>query len=841
MDNMSNNTDNRALKNRLVAYLLLLFVGLFTEMCSGEDVETGVIISDDWIVLSSTAPIEFPYEGGNVVLDYTLGAGLKDSDFDLTLSGAGGDWITATLRGGKLSVVCEHSYTERARNTTLKIKYDDGHQCQISIRQSKAESTKDQLIKVIGATADSEETSSLDSHKNPVTLKSSYDKNPLTYFNSKYGAVTYPFHITYELESERTLNRIVYTPRQEWNYYGCFNEFSVEVSTALNPDVFTKIGDYQMGDTEGEKGGKYTTTPFQITLPTPIEDVKKVRFIITKAYIDRVSVAEMEFFEASKNKFDYLNYFADDMGFKLKEGVTRNQIMQIPNSYFKTAALALLEGNYNTEFRWDKFRPFQHPSIKAAENKTAKYSLRDNPTGIYVKSGDKLPVFVKSIPAGRVIKLLIQDLNEGYGKNEEHELKVGYNEIDCKKSGLIYVLNHVDDDIPLPVAMGNATAAQKKIIEDNTVEIHFCGANVSGYFDLLKHSKDDWDRILDMSIASSYGYIDILGKYAHITWQARQFKNNTYRRGREIKLIEGAMIDDGNTDKNEIVEIIENYDNLVYDQQDFAGLVKYNRMFNNRLHFCIDLTANSPNASDYRTVYPCKIENPNSAEMFYEPKAFPRRLWGPAHEAGHVNQLRPGVRWSGLTEVTNNIFCLYAQEQNGAPCKLQVDEINPKDEKGNELGKKIIYDAAIQLIVDGNRPHSLPGITSGHMETKLVPFWQLYLYMVKARGQKDFYKDLFEQFRKEKSPSQNGGDAGLDQLDFVRQACKVAKLDLTDFFSKWGFLRVCSGTLNDYGDKTFVVKQADIDALVQEIRAAGYGQPAANLHKITDNTWKNYQ
>lgn len=839
---MSNNADNRACKNRLIAYLLLLFVGLSTAKCGDKDAEIGVVIPDGWIVLSSTDPIEFPYEGGNTVLNYTLGAGLKDSDFDLTLSGAGGDWITATLNDGKLSVVCEHSYLERARSTTLKIKYDDNHQHQISIRQNKAESIDDQLIKVISATADSEETSATDNHGNPVVLKNSYDKNRLTYFNSKFGVVTYPFHITYELESGRTLNRIVYTPRQEWNYYGCFNEFSVEVSTAQTPDTFVKIGEYQMGDTEGDKGDKYTTTPFQIILSAPVEDVKKVRFIVTKAYVDRVSVAEMEFFEASKNKFDYLNYFAGDMGFELKEGVTRNQIMQIPNKYFKTAALALLEGSYNTEFRWDKFRPFQHPSIKAAENKTAKYSLRDNPTGIYVKSGDKLPVFVKSIPAGRTIKLLIQDLNGGYGNYGEHELKAGYNEIDCKVGGLIYVLNHINDDIPLPVAMEKATAAQKKIIEDNTIEIHFCGANVSGYFDLLKHSKNDWDRILDMSIASSYGYIDVLGKYSHITWQARQFKNNTYRKGREIMLVNGtSIVDDGNTDKDEIVEIIENYDKLVYDQQDFAGLVKYHRMFNNRLHFCLDLTANSPNASDYRTVYPCKIESPYSAEMFYEPKAFPKRLWGPAHEAGHVNQLRPGMKWSGITEVTNNIFCLYAQEQNGAPCKLLVDKVNPKNEADVQQGSEIIYDAAIHFIVDGMRAHSLPYIKSIVREIQLVPFWQLYLYMVKARKQEDFYKDLFEHFRKYKSPSQDGGDAGLDQLDFVRQACKIAKLDLTDFFSRWGFLRACDGSLNDYGDKKFVVKQADIDALVKEIRAAGYGQPAPDVYKITDNTWRNYQ
>lgn len=834
--------------NCCMAGLFLMFIGcLFSAACSDNTDE--VLPPDnpgDWITLSSTEALNFAYEGGHEEVAYTLGEGIQESGLELTLSSDGDDWITATAQGGILSIRCERSYRDRSRSTTLTIGYgEEKNTCRISINQAKSESTEDQLIRVTGATASSEETSNKDSRGNPLTLPSSYDKDPLTFYNSKYGIVSYPFEIMYELESGRTLSRIVYTPRQEWNYLGCFNTFKVEYATGDAPDAFTLIGEYTMGDTKGENDELYTTTPFHITLETPVENVKKVRFTITKAYMDRVSVAEMEFFEPAKNKFSYSDIFADDMGLVLKEGLTEKYLLQVPNENLKEAALTMLRGEYDAEFRHDTFRPFQHPSVMANKNKTAKYSLRDNPTGIYVRNGDQLPVFVKGLPEGRTVSLLIQDLTQGYGSGSKtYALKEGYNEITCNGGGLVYVINHIDDDIPLPAAMDKATPAQQRLIEENSVEIHFCGARVSGYFDLLKHTPEDWDRILDMAIASSYGYIDIVGKYAHITWEARQYKDNNYRKQHPTEVLGGSTVpDDGYTDKDEIVQLLNLYDDMVYDQQDFAGLVKYHRMFNNRLHFCMDQTAGSPNASDYRTVYPCKIESPHGAEMFFNPLAFPTRLWGPCHEAGHVNQLRPGLRWSGLTEVTNNLYCLYVQEQNGVPCKLQVDKITPKDESGNSLVNEIIYDAAIHLIVDGKRPHSLPGITSGHMETKLVPFWQLYLYFVKTGRQPDFYKDLCEHFRNYPSPSQNGGTAGQDQLDFVRQTCAISRTNLLDFFEKWGFLRACNGSLNDYGNKDFVIEQDEIEALKAEIEGKGYTVPAnaEDIYQITDNTWENYK
>ena len=761
-------------------------------------------IPDDWITIS-TESVSFPYEGGTEKREFVLGQGLDINQIASTLSNKGEDWLTALVENGKMTIVCERSFAERVRSSVLTLMYDDNHKCNITISQEAAPSSADKLIKVIGGEATSEETQGKDTDQNPLTLKMSYDGNKKTYFNSAFGQVSYPFSIRYELEKGHTLNSIVYTPRTDsGNKWGSFDQFTVEVSTADKPDDFVKIGDYARGN------GVHT--PFTIKLSSPVEDAKFVRFTITKAYEDRVSCAEMEFYEASSNKFDPATIFADNMGLQLKAGVTEKQIKQIPNEYLKELGLALLSGNYESAYRLADYRPYQNPAVMATANKTSKYSLRDNPTGIYAKAGETLAIFVDDIYEGGRISMLIQDLNGGYNNSKTYELSEGYNEITVEVGGLIYILNHVNDDIPR--RLEDADNDQKRNIEAKTVKVHFANGKVNGYFDIQKNKESDWAQIRDNA---KYQEIDILGEYSHLTWRISDFKKyNT-----------------------EITKTIENLDRLVYLEEEFMGLVKYGKMFNNRMHFSIDYKAKSPNASDYRTVYNA---SDYYAEPFCKPENFPTRCWGPAHEVGHCNQTRPGLKWAGLTEVTNNIMSLFIQTSFGRPCKLLVDGCTLKDEKDQTLGTyNNIYQGATSLIVDGKRPHCLPGIANITRETQLVPFWQLKLYMIDVLEKTDFYHRLYEYFRTHESPSDKGENQGMNQLDFVRQVCDISGLNMLDFFEKWGFLYPVKTTLNDYGNKAFEITEEQIRLLKEEINGKGYRMPRANVHQITESNLNDYK
>lgn len=517
-------------------------------------------------------------------------------------------------------------------------------------------------------------------------------------------------------------------------------------------------------------------------------------------------------------KSDYSAFFTDESCSKLKAGVTKAQIEKIPQPQMREMALALLEGNYDTEFRVADYRPYQHPSIMAAKNKTSKYSLRDNPTGIYTEKGDEMYIYLGNVYEGAQISILIQNLSEGYNSNQTIALKEGLNRVVAPDKGLIYILNHVEDNIPLLLESDEA----QKAANAKTVKVHFISGKVNGYFDIKKHqTQAEW---LEMLNNAKYQDIDVLGEYSHITWNVEQFKGNNVQSNKGVP--------------TDILRTIDNCDKMVYRQQEFMGLVKYNKMFNNRMHLSVDYTAKSPNASDYRTVY---NYSQSYAEPFCNPDKFASRAWGPAHEVGHCNQTRPGLKWAGTTEVTNNIMSLHIQTSFGENCKLLVDQVTPKDENGNSLAKETIYKAATSLIITGKRAHCLPNINDIVRETQLVPFWQLKLYMMDALGKTEFYHDLYEHFRNTPSPSETGKNAGLDQLDFVRQVCRISGLNMLDFFEKWGFLKPVNTILNDYGNKNFIITEFQVNELKEEINAANYAMPAANVHEITDGNWESYK
>lgn len=528
-------------------------------------------------------------------------------------------------------------------------------------------------------------------------------------------------------------------------------------------------------------------------------------------------------------KSDYSAYFTDESCSALKPDMTDEKIAKIPQENMRELAMALKAGTYTTDFRVADYRPYQDPAIMAAKNKTGKYSLRDNPTGIYAEEGEELFIYLGNVYEGANISIIIQDLNGGYGNSKTIALKAGLNRIVAPIGGLIYLLNSVEDNIPLLLETEDA----KKAAAAKTVTAHFIFGKVNGYFDLHKHKTQvKWVEILNNA---PYQDIDVLGDYSHITWNVEQFK------GHNVQSNENVITD--------ILRTIENCDKLVRLEQEFLGLKKYGRMFNNRMHFCLDYKAESPNASDYRTVYSAGT---SYAEIFCNPDKFGKRLWGTAHEVGHVNQTRPGFKWAGMTEVTNNVTALYVQTMFGETCKLQgkgdASVSNPNIESGTlfdpadfDKNSMNLYELSTQYIIDGKRAHCLPYIKINIRETQLVPFWQLKLYFVDALGQEDFYHDLYEQFRNNPSPSEQGKNAGLDQLDFVRQVCKISGYNMLDFFEKWGFLKDVNATLDDYGNKNFIVTQNQVKALKDEINAAGYKTPAPNVHEITDETWEQFK
>ncbi|MDR2683468.1 MAG: M60 family metallopeptidase [Dysgonamonadaceae bacterium] len=596
-----------------------------------------------------------------------------------------------------------------------------------------------------------------------------YDGDMTTLYHSSWSNTTFP--VTLNFMFDRTVSRIdylVYYPRTSGSN-GNIKAFELWYSLRDDGRAMQKYGDFDW-DGRGQ--------PSLLAFDSPLLKPDTIRFVVKSGVNNFVSCAEMEFYE-SKAQLDLsslTNIFADPLCSELNPGITAAEIAALPNPFFRQLASDLLSGVHDKEFRIQEFRAWVYPDKKAAQNKTWAYSLRDNPAGIYVSQGEDLIVLVGDTH-GQSLSLLTTDLTTGgFGTQKSYILKQGLNKIRMTANGLVYVQYYNDLGASAP-----------------KVKIHFATGAVNGYFDSQKHQSSDWSRLLNRAVAPDF---DVLGQFIHLTFPVANFKKN---------LTDGKAY-------------IDNWDQLVRYEHEFMGLYKYpGQMYTNRVYGHADYNpdASFMYASSYHTGY-----SPGTWNEMTSPNWHKTSVWGPAHEVGHVNQVRPDVEWLGMTEVTNNIYSLHVQTSFGNPSRLQTDGTYAK------------AFAAMK-----------PGVAHQDVDIwyQLVPFWQLKLYLHDVLGKEDFYKDLFYYFMTHPSPTEPATD-GRYQLNFVRKACDIAQLDLTEFFDYWGFLTPVDKMIADYSDPVpFIVTQAQIDALKAEIAAKNYPKPPKNFTGITDSNKDIYK
>lgn len=196
-----------------------------------------------------------------------------------------------------------------------------------------------------------------------------------------------------------------------------------------------------------------------------------------------------------------------------------------------------------------------------------------------------------------------------------------------------------------------------------------------------------------------------------------------------------------------------------------------------RVHFVQDTIsthADLQNAYLYATYYMIGLPMNSAAETVLQP-AKPDE-WGLWHELGHMYQQWDWT-WPGVTETTVNIYSLHALQSLGTPMPsplLQV--VDPRGRK-NRLDLAALYLA--QPTRDFLDDASFP-VPSEALWIRLVMYEQLR----RALGD-GFYARLHQYYRRHPLTEDGGGERAEVQA-FVLRACIVAKLDLTDFFSRWG-------------------------------------------------------
>ena len=165
--------------------------------------------------------------------------------------------------------------------------------------------------------------------------------------------------------------------------------------------------------------------------------------------------------------------------------------------------------------------------------------------------------------------------------------------------------------------------------------------------------------------------------------------------------------------------------------------------------------------------------------------------WGIAHEIGHnMDKL-------GRAEITNNIYSLALQAWDGSSMAL--------DTRLTEDGRWAqIFDKVAQ---------ARPG-TANNVFVQLGMYWQLHLAYDEAAQPLAFYNEFFKLW---KSGEYGSGYSYDERVALI--ASKVAKKDLTEFFTRWGM------TLSD-GVKDI------LDDYPAEERAIWYLNDASRTYRL---------
>lgn len=582
------------------------------------------------------------------------------------------------------------------------------------------------------------------------------------------AATDYPVTLEYEFdENAKALDYIVCTPSTG---NGAFKKFEVWYKTS-DYSKYTKLGDF---DEEGKK------TPFTVKFPDGIENPRGIKFVLQPGTNNNISCKEMEFYYVGRLDPSLDAIFTDHSYSELKPGVTYQQIAGMENKFYANIAKYLYLKEYPM-FRIMSFEPYQVPQTIQKKYKISPYSELDNATGIFVKSGEELVVFVGALN-GEKVSFSVLDFNKGYNKTD-YALVEGVNKLEMKGDGLLYVMYNTDN---------YQTAAP--------VKIHVAaGGTFNGCFDVKKHTNADWNTILNSTVTN---HLDMLGDKMHLVFPVETFRNVP-----------------------DPTALIKTWDEIVSIEHKLMGLEKHNIPIKNRLLGHVVYAKNEPDAymyaTSFRTAYAegtlSKICDVSRMRKVNENAGGDDVIWGPAHEIGHVHQTRPGLKWIGTTEVTNNIHSLCVQTTWGSRSRL---------DRGG------YYQRAFTNIVVGGIPHG----EETDPFCKSVPFWQMYLLSKKISDNHDLYEDLHQLVRNETDPTDTLTKNGICQLNFVERCCDIMQLDLTDYFKSWGLLQVVDIRIEDYAKERLICTPEQVAEVDARIKSKGYPKAPAGLIYLTDGS-----
>lgn len=652
---------------------------------------------------------------------------------------------------------------------------------------------KDKKISILSAVL-----SPSDKYQGGQNIEKSIDGEISTIYHSPWSGISDKTSVTFEYELDpedaAVINYVVLYPRSSGSN-GIIKSATVWVNTAEDSN-YKQVGSIDVPQ---------SNNPVVVRFETPVINPRNVKIIVNDAYsgdLDKyyISLAEFECYESKGiNALEAdLAFFTDATFSELQSGVSVGDIANVKNSFLQNIASFLKAGIYPTEYRVQEMEAYREVNNLAKELKTSAYSQFENITGIYFENEEEIVVFVGET-YGENIALRVRDFGQS-GDDNTYPLSEGLNVLTMKGKGNGYINYYT-----------NTYETASKI------KVHIASGKVNGFFDRTKNSNEDGRKLLDNAVSD---IMDIKGERVQLAYSVNSLKSNCY---------------------NEMNDLIILYDSIISSEQTIMGLRKYNREPKNHM-FGRVIWKGYMYADGLGAAF-----HDNTMNGVANPSEVVKSSWGIAHEFGHVNQVRPGMKWVGTTECTNNLYSAWIQ-YCFTPNKSRLEH----EKLGGVIGAR--FNAYLNNAFVKNQEWGIQagpdkvygkgdgGKWEGDHFVKLCPIWQLQLYFHIAGEGNSWYRPYFwaEIFEKVRNTDESGFTEGELQVNFMKNTCDALQLNLSDFFVKSGFLQEIDKYIGDYtsAQKT-ITKEMIGDAIAY---ANKYSKPDTDyIQYISGNSIKAYQ
>lgn len=259
------------------------------------------------------------------------------------------------------------------------------------------------------------------------------------------------------------------------------------------------------------------------------------------------------------------------------------------------------------------------------------------------------------------------------------------------------------------------------------VTIHIAGGKVNGSYDVQRHTEQEG---MDALRYAEGKYFDLLGKYTHLIFPTEALRTRT----------------------SSLKALLDKYDRIVELQRDFTGITTYAKDLKNRV--CVMSVPGAGKASNM------VVLNESFINFYVDPDEIKGdKLWDVTSCIAR-NFLVAGLRWNPSLRDLNTQYVVNVLEGR------------------NELSEKFRYEEAAERFVI-----KCENVENAKVETdvvRIVPLWQLYLYMKDVIGKDGFFQELFYSLSKKFSFQQT-------QSTFVAEMNKLSKIDFKSYFKEWSF------------------------------------------------------